>query len=99
MLNRRIALFAVLALVGCKRKGSLTAKAKRIELLMTEAQVEAILGAPSGSMLGGSDQDMHGLMYEDGGDVAHVMFMNTADYKGVAAVDVNGTQILSNLGK
>jgi len=99
MLNRRIALAGMLALVGCTRRSSLAANAKRIELRMTEAQVQAILGAPSGSMLGGSDQDVHDLTYENGGDTVHVLFMKTADYSGVAAVNLNGKQILSNSGK
>jgi len=42
-----------LSLAGCTRRSSLAANAKLIQLRMTEAQVEAILGAPSGSMLGG----------------------------------------------
>ena len=69
MLNRRIALVGVLALAGCTRRNSLAANAKLIQLRMTEARVEAILGAPSSSMLGASDQDMHDLTYESGGDV------------------------------
>jgi len=99
MLNRRSAFVAMLSLVGCTRRNSPAANAKLIQLRMTEAQVEAILGAPSGSMLGGSDQDVHDLTYESGGDVIHVLFMKTPDYSGVAAVNLNGKQILSNSSK
>jgi len=98
-MNRRIALAGVLALAGCARRASLAANAKRIELRMSEAQVEAILGVPTGSMLGGSDQDTHDLTYEYGGDIVHVLFLKTPDYTGVAAVNLNGKQILSNSSK
>lgn len=99
MLKRRTALVAMLPLAGCTRRNSLAANVKLIQLQMTEAQVETILGVPSGSMLGGSDQDVHDLTYESGGDVVHVLFIKTPDYSGVAAVNLNGKQILSNSSK
>ena len=42
---------------------------------------------------------MHDLTYESGGDAAHVLFLKSPDYSGVAAVNLNGTQTLSNNSK
>jgi len=95
-MNRRMALVALTGLAGCSRLSGLASKASRLELRMTEAQVQAILGAPSGSMLAGPNQELQDLTYQSGGDVVHVLFMTTADYSGVAAVNVNGKQTLSN---
>ena len=95
-MNRRMALFALTGLTGCARQGNLASNAKKLELRMTEAQVQAILGAPSGSMLAGPNQELQDLTYQSGGDVVHVLFMTSVDYSGVAAVNVNGKQTLSN---
>ena len=95
-MNRRMTLVALTFLAGCSRPGGLASKANRLELRMTPAQVQAILGAPSGSMLAGPNQELQDLTYQAGGDVVHVLFMTTADYSGVAAVNVNGKQTLSN---
>jgi len=95
-MNQRIALVAAASLVGCAKRSGLASEAGRIRLRMTEAEVQAILGAPSGSMLAGPNQELQDLTYQSGNDVVHVLFMTASDYVGVAAVNLNGKQILSN---
>ena len=84
------------SLVGCAKRNNLATGVGRIKLRITETEVRAILGAPSGSMLAGPNQELQDLMYQSSTDVVHVLYMTAADYSGVAAVNLNGQQILSN---